>query len=205
MASGVVSQAFAYLFPLATELYVKQRWLALRRLFLTGMQLTSIASLAVGALIFVYGQTILFVWMGNIWEYDHNLILVLASFAALMGTTIVPTLLLNGAGYAATDCRPHHVQHGGYPPRLVGVCPPHGAGGHGGGQADECFPRADSPRHHWPAHAQRPAHPDLHLAPAPLRWADWWCSGWRISGGNCPSIRPSYLGSPWAPSWVPLP
>ncbi len=100
MASGVVGQAFAYLFPLATELYVKQQWLGLRRLFLSSMQLTSIASLAVGALIFVYGQTILFVWMGNsLGNYDHNLILVLASFAALMGTTIVPSFLLNGAGY----------------------------------------------------------------------------------------------------------
>lgn len=100
LAHGVVGQAFGYLFPLATELYVKQRWTELRRVYLSSMQLTSIASLAVGALIFVYGQTILFVWMGNnLGNYDHNLMLVLASSAALMGTTIVPCLLLNGAGY----------------------------------------------------------------------------------------------------------
>ena len=100
MASGIVAQAFSYLFPLATELYVKKRLVELNRLFLSGMQLTSIASLAISALLFVYGQTILFVWMGNsLGNYDHNLILVLASSAALMGTTIVPFYVLNGAGY----------------------------------------------------------------------------------------------------------
>ncbi len=99
LASGVVIQAFGYLFPLATELYVKQRWSELKRVYLTGMQLTSIASLSVGALMFVYGQTILFVWMGNnLGDYDHKLILVLASATAMLGTTIVPSLLLNGAG-----------------------------------------------------------------------------------------------------------
>ena len=100
MASGIVAQAFSYVFPLATELYAKKRLAELNWLFLSGMQLTSIASLSIGALLFVYGQTILFVWLGNgLGHYDHNLILILASSAALMGTTIVPFYVLNGAGY----------------------------------------------------------------------------------------------------------
>ncbi|HTI71387.1 MAG TPA: oligosaccharide flippase family protein, partial [Candidatus Limnocylindria bacterium] len=100
LASGVVAQAFSYLFPTATEYHVKQRWADLNRLFLSGMLLTSIASLAIAALLFVYGQTVLFLWMGNsLGDYDRNLMLVLASSAALMGTTITPFYLLNGAGF----------------------------------------------------------------------------------------------------------
>lgn len=100
MASGIVSQAFSYLFPMATQLIVEKRDTDLKRLFLTGMQSTSIASLSVAALMFTYGQTILFVWVGNsLGNYDRNLILVMASSTALMGTTIVPFYVLNGAGY----------------------------------------------------------------------------------------------------------
>ena len=42
----------------------------------------------------------MFVWLGNsLGDYNRDLILVLASSAALMGTTIVPFYVLNGAGY----------------------------------------------------------------------------------------------------------
>ena len=100
LSIGVVSQAFSYLFPMATELHVQNRKADLRALFLDGMRLTTVASFAIAALIFVYGQTVLFIWMGNsLGDYPHRMVLILATAAAATGTTLVPCFLLNGAGY----------------------------------------------------------------------------------------------------------
>ena len=100
LASGVVGQAFSYIFPVSADLYARQKWRELNALFNSGLQLTTIASFSIAAILFLYGPTILFVWMGNtLGDYDHRLILILASSAALMGTTTTPYYVLNGAGY----------------------------------------------------------------------------------------------------------
>lgn len=100
LTHGLICRAFSFLFPRITHLRESGNTDALKSLFSRGMIVTTLAGCALALVTFIFGNSILALWMGSEFSKSGTFILMVLSVSnGFMVTTILPFFLLNGAGH----------------------------------------------------------------------------------------------------------
>ena len=96
----VLSRATSFLFPMSSAIKETGDLVRLRRIYFEGLNLTTVAAVAVGLPLFIFSHNILSLWMGSAFADEAaNLLRILIFVLTLLATSIVPYYYLNGTGF----------------------------------------------------------------------------------------------------------
>ena len=94
------ARTMGFVYPMASSVKETGDIGRLRRIYFAGLNLTSVAAVALGAPIFVFSESILQLWIGPEFAANSaNTLRVLVIAFSILATSIIPTYYLNGTGY----------------------------------------------------------------------------------------------------------